>query len=495
MEQVKTDTKRIFEIINHIRTRKQTAEDILSFCQTFIYQPPYQSHVIFPTKEEDLKVDIVEINDKHNGMGISGSFSRQDIALHMNYNKSIQKMGRVTFFLNLLVTLGHEYAHYLQYLAIFANKENPYFKLSEETKSIVDAMERNFSSDHLSQIFLMANKDAVKGMTKAQRKQFDKYLYFQLRYEENAQNCGYKFAKEVLAQLKADPNCDEDTLKFLTRCEEVLSKYWDKEQKRRNKETYSYARENYDLAMKEMSNIDEEQIKYMAETPLKMQVITNKLFAMREAGVDKFEYFRIYCYLLEFVPCSDRGLDRESADYLMDVDQKELLKYYYKNCDMDEGAELSIFLDTNFIVLEEPKFFSNEEVCEICRNWAEDGRFYLINNIIHATIDNEILKFIRYERGCEDINSIRESILSDPKLISQTEEAYNTILKLIKEPETFDNDTLLFLAEQGQFVLDVRDMIKGHEETEEDKLLKKELLRIYVKHIRDEIDNNTDEQE
>lgn len=269
--------KRLFEIISKFMVEKQKNTDVKELAEIFIYHAPYKNRVVYKTSKDDLKIDFKKFIDD------DGSYENKVITFD-------KKTYRKNFF-DILITLGHEYTHYIQDLVNKAVKEHKIAKIRERVQKIIYSLELPNSGGGIYN-FLKTYKYLNLALKPKEVESIAYALYLQLPDEENARKCSFQFVKEILHSLKEDELCPKNVREYLTLQETLLKCKWKKELKNYDK-NYYVLRRVYEKAIRDTEYVPYKEIIAKSKDPkLQEELICGKMLNYRKQGMEKKEYFK-----------------------------------------------------------------------------------------------------------------------------------------------------------------------------------------------------------
>lgn len=414
------------------------ADDLKELGALLLYNPPYTSRIVFPTSPDDLKFVCNEemIDDDPDNAG-GYSHAGQEIKLYSNTFLD-EKFPFYFQFVRFLETMGHEYTHFLQDLAKKATFENPVVKnvvqnyrplnLSPQAQKVIDTFSRLDTERNLSEMILYSRKGMFN---RVDLDDANYWAYLQLLHEENARDCQFVYANEILNSMLNDELCTKDVKRFLKKCQKWLNEQWRIELKGRNSHAYKQSRKLLDQALEDLSKLDIKTISLTGES-LRENLIANKLFAMRKAGCDKFEYYKTAKVL-------QGGFDEACANYLLGVDQKEMLLRFLHCEEMRPEIALHIFADTDVIFQgKKPTLLSAEEISTVYGDWAGEGRFDLLDSSFKATEKDYSLKMEHLDDKRKE--AIRKAVFTNEKLWSKVHEAFVILGEIAERGEILSEE-------------------------------------------------------
>lgn len=322
MDKVKIK-KELFEILKKFSLCEETLKDCQRFCEIMYYENPYKSRIVFPTKRENLAVKVKR------SIGFSYGQSRHEWDKKKNqYKKQVDIFYKKKdmFIHEVLNTLGHEYTHNMQEDAIIDFSHSGYVP-SLQTTEVLDSMQygafqdngyqfikylnkaieveylNNFdiSSSYISQkelekLYTLSQLETLSKLKhpnvhKRVKSDIRDYSYAQLKYEQNATDCGFEFAREMLEAFTEDPLCDDYLANYLLNCAELLGDDWKEELDNRQAPQFLFVKDEYERLLKQSSNIPAKIINKVRRAA-KIQLITAKLFQLRKSGASKEDYLK-----------------------------------------------------------------------------------------------------------------------------------------------------------------------------------------------------------
>lgn len=458
---------RLFEIISKFMIGKQRNADVKELAEIFIYQAPYKNRVVYKTSKDDLKIDFKKFVDD------DGSYENKVITFD-------KRAYRKPFF-DTLITLGHEYTHYIQELVNNADKEHKMSKVRERVQKIIHSLELP-DSGYVIYNFLKTYKYLNLALKPNEVGPFASKLYLQLPDEENARKCSFQFAKEILYSLIKDDLCPKDVKEFLTFQETLLKNKWQNELKNYDKSYYTLRR-IYEKAIEEVQYCPYDEIIARSNEPkLQEELICGKMLNYRKQGMEKKEYFKHLfnsCGLF-FSPNEYEGIKKDLKNLTIE----------YLTTDKDVNITQIILL-LDYINVNN-KYYKNEkfdfvelsDLPNICTKLLTNGNTQTLHAFVEGIFNISIskkdknnptqksLRKFLTKKQCQDIywqliqnEELSEAILAERERLCekqkenkdlQIEETSNPIERaemLIKQTNTLiDNVNLDLLGQIDDFI-------------------------------------------
>lgn len=453
MSEEKKLQKEILDIVKKFARSQQTISDAQRLANILYYEAPIKNRVL-PTKfnEEDVIVTVIpqiESDGEDPNLVTAGDHSR-DGFIRLSFD-AIKNLGEE------LNTLGHEGTHELQDRVARARALNNTV-LSPELKEVVDSYEYggvaqgnlygivNMAANReLNEAYAELNFTNFENMQGEEREQFlnrakdrlNHISYKQLKYEENARNCGFEYAKEILAAIKSFKQCDAKTRAYIEECEKELSRKWEREENLRNSGTYQTLRELHQASITACANINVQRLAAADLDPtLKSQLETGVLFNLRRAHVSQAEYYRaLVAFNRDVIELSNTN--SLSYYYLTDCDPKTITIEMLKDGSLIEDFALN---NINFILPKDTILLSPDEISDLCLHWAKNGKFNKILSILNScnySQNDEMMQFMSYGPvlPVERQEAIKKSISENYQIQDTLDKEFQDLLAKYKAIE------------------------------------------------------------
>ena len=429
--------KELFEIIKNYMDENVSEQDIKRLAEILLYHTPYKNRVVFPVTQDELKIEVKSLTNSN----LSANLDQFDNTITYNFHYSIKQLFK------LLKSSGHEYTHFLQFKYLKAMLKESNAKFSKRTQSVLNSLQSIRDSQKLSDFIDYFGKqksifETIFDLCFNKRAIINDYAYYQVPYEENARNCGFQFAKEILACMKNDPLCDEKTMEFLDMQQKSLQIDWEKEIENRRSVVYSKARKKMIETVKKAGNMKLADLDKIEDVEILSKTFICLLPKMRQQKLDKISYAKA---LLKY---GFGLLDLASQEYLQGIDQTQIVLDYILNDEKKDFLLNIMFGRINFADADgKIEILNPEAIHYICKIWLYQKKFVLILSVLECCIElRDEKKYSNcFPAKClekERLDNIEKAIYDDQEFVNEVESLYakiasqqslNGYIKLITE--------------------------------------------------------------